>query len=164
MIPFLHAGGHLHYAKFAHIYLQQMLKLEEVMTPSEYKDFVTQGYFTVRRSKKFWSGVWTDMTIEQVLMRTMKTAGGLTHGRVITESVVSRWVTAMPATSHIIDAVESFCGIFSETSEQHVELRCSRQSRDKQDVEKMVLWLRSHNLFESRPDLSSRVSILWYVC
>lgn len=72
-------------------------------------------------------GVWTDMTIEQVLMRMMKTTRGLTYDRGITEAVIyiyiyTRWVTATPTTSHIIDTVESFSGIFSEISEQHAEL------------------------------------------
>ena len=41
------------------------------------------------------------MTIEPVLMRAIKTSGGLTRGRVITESVVSRWVLGMPGCSEI---------------------------------------------------------------
>lgn len=47
----------------------------------EYEKFTEKSYFTVRRSDKFWCGVWTDMCIEQVLMRSMKIKGGLTHGR-----------------------------------------------------------------------------------
>ena len=48
--------------------------------------FVEYGYFTIRRTDKLWSGVWSDMTIEQVLMRVMKASGGLTGGWGISES------------------------------------------------------------------------------
>lgn len=89
IIPYFHSAGHFNYAKYAHIYLQQMMKLETVMSPAEYHQFVNKGYFTVRRSEKFWSGIWTDMTIEQVLMRNMKTAGGLSRGRGLTDNVIA---------------------------------------------------------------------------
>jgi len=60
------------------------------MNAEEYSKFVTKGYFTIRRTDKTWSGLWTDMTIEQTLMRTMKTVGGLTHGRGMTYSVKTK--------------------------------------------------------------------------
>ena len=123
MIPYLHGTGHLHYAKSSQVYLQQMIKLERDMTPEEFNKFATKGFFTIRRSDKFWSGIWTDMTIEQVVMRAIKTNGGLTRGRGIAPSVLAKWVHAMPATSKVIRAVESFTGIKTVTSEQHTDLR-----------------------------------------
>ncbi|GBP62150.1 hypothetical protein EVAR_40600_1 [Eumeta japonica] len=81
MLPYFHASGHFLYAKSAHLYLQDMRKLKDIINDDyEFTQF-TEGFFTIRRTHKFWSGVWTDMTIEQVLMRSMKTQGGLTHGR-----------------------------------------------------------------------------------
>lgn len=94
-----------------------------------------------------------DMTIEQVLMRTMKTAGGLTHGRGMTENVVARWVSAMPTSAQVVDAVENFSGAFSRTSEQHVELRESRKVRDHKDLLEMMAWLHSHNPFKTSSNL-----------
>ena len=66
MLPYFHAAGHFNYAKSAHMYLQQMIKLENLLLASQYKRFVTDGGFTVRRSDKYLCGVWSDMTIEQV--------------------------------------------------------------------------------------------------
>ncbi|CAG9769581.1 unnamed protein product [Ceutorhynchus assimilis] len=45
------------------------------------------------------------------------------------------------------NATDMFCGVSAETSNQHVELRESRQMRDKADVSKMVNWLQSHHPF-----------------
>ena len=87
MIPYLHSAGHLHYARSAQVYLQEMLNLVNIMAPDEYDMFTSRGFFTVRRSDKYWCGIWTDMTIEQVLMRSLKTSGGLTCGRGISPSL-----------------------------------------------------------------------------
>ena len=79
MLPFFHASGHFLYAKSCHLYLQDMLNLKSKMDPTDYEKFVTYGYFTIRRSEKFWSGIWSDMSIEQTLMRTMKCTSGLPY-------------------------------------------------------------------------------------
>ena len=81
MIPYLHAAGHLNYARSGQVYLQDMLNLANSMAPDEKNRFTSRGFFTVRRSDKYWCDIWTDMTIEQVLMRSLKTTVGLTRGR-----------------------------------------------------------------------------------
>lgn len=63
MLPIFHAAGHFNYCKGAQIYLQGMLNLENVMDASEFTTFTEKGLFTVRRTDKAWSGIWTDMTI-----------------------------------------------------------------------------------------------------
>ena len=64
MIPHFHAAGHLPYAKSARLYLQQMNSIQQVMPPEEYTLFSSKGYFTLRRVNKFWSGNFSDQTIE----------------------------------------------------------------------------------------------------
>ena len=51
--------------------------------PSIYHHFI-QGLHVVR-SNRFWAGLSTDQVIEQVLMGTLKTRGGLTRGKGMTE-------------------------------------------------------------------------------
>ena len=155
MLPYFHASAHLAYAKCAHLYLQQMSTLEDKMLPNEFEAFTSKGYFTVRRTDKMWPGVWTDMTIEQVLMRAMKTSGGLTRGRGMTESVVSRWVLGMPGCTEITQHFEAFCGVIFTTSEQHVELGMSRQVRDNKDVDTLLQWLMVHSPMTSSKELIS---------
>lgn len=64
MLPVFHAAGHFNYIKGAQIYLQDMQKLGNVMDPDEYLKFTDNGLFTIRRTDKPWSGIWSDMTIE----------------------------------------------------------------------------------------------------
>ena len=76
MLPYLAASGHNHYTKSAWVYLQRMSQLEE-QHPDIYQQF-QEGLHVVRRSDRLWAGLSTDLLIEQVLMRSMKTSGGLT--------------------------------------------------------------------------------------
>lgn len=137
MLPYFHASGPNSYSKSAHLYLQDTRTLQEEMSEYEYKLFVAQGYFTIRRSHKFWSGVWSDMTIEQVLMRTMKSRGGLTHGRGFPDSVLIKFVATMIFLVSVCNQVENFCYIHSATSEQHVDARESRIDRYVADIQKL---------------------------
>ena len=75
MLPFLAASGHNNYTKSLWIYLQQMSSLRDDC-PVVYDHF-QKGFHVVRRSERFWGGLSTDLIIEQVLMRSMKTSGGL---------------------------------------------------------------------------------------
>ena len=43
------------------------------------------GFHAVRRINRLWAGLSTDLVMEQVLMRSLKTSGGLTRGRGMTE-------------------------------------------------------------------------------
>ena len=72
MLPIFYATGHVQYAKSCQLYLQDMDSLPCNMPHSELKKFTADGYFTIRRSEKFWCGVWSDMTIEQTSMKNMK--------------------------------------------------------------------------------------------
>lgn len=116
MLPLLHATGHLHYARSAHLYVQLMENLSSSMPKHEFDKFTAAGYFTIRRGHSFWSGTWSDMIIEQELMRTLKVKGGVTQGRGMTESVLSQWILSAPGCLKLCDALESLCGISSTSS------------------------------------------------
>ena len=60
----LQQNGHNLYAKSAHLYLQDMREIKNKMNTFEYEKFANDGFFTIRRSDIFWSGIWSDMTIE----------------------------------------------------------------------------------------------------
>lgn len=58
--------------------MQQMWTLEKIVPREEFNKFVKRGYFTFGRIKRFWSGIWMDMTLEQLLLYTIKITVGLT--------------------------------------------------------------------------------------
>lgn len=153
MIPHFHAAGHLPYAKSGRLYLQQMNSIAQVMPPEEYTLFSAKGYFTIRRANEFWSGNFSDQTIEQFLMRMLKTSGGMTHGRGITDSTLTKWVHALPHCVPLCDALEKFTGVHTATSEQHKDLRSSTQATDKKDYDVFLQWLQAQE--------TGNCSIVW---
>ena len=91
-------------------------------------------------------------------MRLLKTSGGMTHGRGITDSSLMKWVHASPHTIPICDALEKFTGTHATTSDQHKDLRVSNAARDSQDCEVFQNLLRDHSPF-AHSDRDSLVSV-----
>ena len=54
------------------MYLQMMLELPEDH-PWLYDQLAVKKLFTVRRSDGKWAGLWTDLSIEQILMKFLTT-------------------------------------------------------------------------------------------
>ena len=111
------ATCHIHYAKSARLYVQEMRKLPS--THSWLHQKFVEGHHTVRGSERLWAGLWTDIVIEQVLMRSLKSRGGLTRGRGMTEIVRQQWVYSMHTCAAIHDAMTSLTGKHHTTSHQH---------------------------------------------
>ncbi len=59
--------------------------------PDVYRKFAA-GFHAIRSSDCLWAGLSTDLIIEQVLMRSLKTNGGLTRGRGMAEQQHVTWL------------------------------------------------------------------------
>lgn len=154
MLPYFHASGHFLYAKSAHLYLQDMSRLREKMPAEEFHKFTDQGYFTIRRTNKFWSGIMSDQTIEQTLNRESKVSGGL-FKRGVNDNVAARWTMSSVHMQNICEQIEDFCDIHSGTTEQHVDYRPTRVCRDNFDTEKLDQWFDEHDPFPVDSELMS---------
>ena len=155
MLNLFAATGHTNYAKSARLYLQMMRDL-----PSDYPDihkkFTDDQCHTVRKSDRFWAGLWTDLVIEQSMMRVLKSRGGLTRGHVMTDSVITTWIHSMHACASIHNVLTELTHNQHKTSEQHVDLGASRLQRDKADLAKLKDWLARISPFnEEEPFLKS---------
>ena len=84
----------------------------------------------------FGPDLWTDLIIEQVMMRSLKSRCGLTRARGINETVRTMWICSFHRCASIHEAMTNLTGIKYRTSEQHVELGASRQLRDAADLKK----------------------------
>ena len=125
MLNLFASTGHFNYAKSARMYLQLMLEL-----PAGhlwlYEQFTKHCYHTVRRSDRYWAGLLTDLTIEQLMMHSIKSRGGLTRGRGITETVRLLCVYSMHTCAEVQKAMTDITGLVHRTSDQHVELGNTR--------------------------------------
>ena len=148
------ATGHFNYAKSARMYLQQMLKRPE-KHPEVHTMLKENGYNLVRRSGKYWAGLWSDLIVEQVMMRSVKSRRGLTRGRDFTESTRHQWVHVAHQCAAIHEAMTSLTRSTLVNSKQHVEVDVSRKNRDVSDLSKIQAWFREHNPFEGGPELRS---------
>ena len=86
-------------------------------------------------------------------MRMLKTSGGMTHGRRITDITLAKWVHALPCCVPVCDALEKFTSMHTETSEQHIDLRSSTQAKYNRDHGVFTKWLQVHQPFAGyQPD------------
>ena len=114
-----------------------------------FKQFSDHGFHCVRRTDKFGAGLWTDLVIEQTMMRSIKSLGGLTRGRGMNESVRNLWVATLHSCGEIEQTMRTVTETNRQTSEQHVELGVSRSRRDHADLMKVYEWLQQFNPFDT---------------
>ena len=75
-------------------------------------------------------------------MRMLKALSGLAHGRGITDSTQTKSVHVMPRCIPICSYLESFCGVHTQISDQHNDLRACSASQDVKDLH-ITSWLAS---------------------
>ena len=133
-----------------------MIRLENTH-PDVHSQF-TQGMHVIRRSNRFWAGLSPDLVIEQVLMRSLKTTGGLTRGRSMTETQRLVWCLSRPACEEINSAMQQLTSVPYETSELHKDISQARQTRDTADSEKLMSFIERRSPFEEDPSLRNIIS------
>ena len=67
-------------------------------------------------------------------MRSIKTRGGLTRGRGMTEQQRAVWLQSTPACSQVNHATQQVSGVCYDGSEQHKEVSNSRTNKDYEDA------------------------------
>ena len=100
--------------------------------------YFKSGGFVVRRSERHWAGLACDLTIEQVLMRPLKTTGGLPKGTGLSDVQRSIWHLSKPVCSNYSLQMEENIGILHSTSEQHKSIGKIRLKRDIEDTVKII--------------------------
>ncbi|KAJ8882100.1 hypothetical protein PR048_018588 [Dryococelus australis] len=74
-------SGHNNYATYARVYIQDMRELEKKY-PQVHEMFT-------KRHDRMLGVIWTDMFIEQTLMKSTKGRSGITHGEGMTGEPMS---------------------------------------------------------------------------
>ena len=144
LLPFVSAAGHIQYAKAIRIYLKDCDNICDCL-----KKAFEKGYFTIRRNPNLpnWCGSFTDVTIEQTLMRSGKTAGGMI-GFTNKESAKAKWLLSHHIVSSYTDSLRTLTNVQTGTSsEQHRELNLSRIKKDQEHFEKLSNFFTEYNPF-----------------
>ena len=94
-LPIFAAAGHGQYAKGGRLYLE-MMDRHALLNKPLIDIFKFHGLHTVRYSEHQWCGVWTDLSIEQKLMRAVKSSGGLIGGKLRNQKSAHKvWVSTL---------------------------------------------------------------------
>ena len=109
-----------------------------------------------RQSDRDCAGVWIGLTIGQTMMRALKTSGGLTRGRAVTESIHKMRIYTMHSCAEIRTAMNQFtkshCVLVSNTK----VMGQTKIETDYSDLTTIVHWFRVHNPFnENQTKLNS---------
>ncbi|XP_064094950.1 uncharacterized protein LOC135207244 [Macrobrachium nipponense] len=139
-LPVFASAGYYSYLKSAHFYVQEMEQLEHTH-PDMFQKF-SNGLHVIRRSDQYWAGLSSDLAIEQTLMRSLKSSGGLTWGSGMTEEQRSLWTMSAPNTAEYNKAMQELNDLSYTTSDQHKDLTKARM-RDASDLQKLKTKLLS---------------------
>ena len=145
MLNLFAATGHSNYAKCTRLYLQEMYDLPE-QHPWLHEQFM-KGFHTISRSHQNWTSIWTDLAIEQTLMRAVKSRGGLTQGRNFTENVFLLWARSLNSSARVCNALTELTETHNESNDPHKERGFTRRQRDFHDCNKFYVWLKARNPF-----------------
>lgn len=155
------AAGHHQYAKGARMYVQTMKEFE---TDPDFKDtlqnYSDNGDHVVRYSDQEWSGTWTDMSIEQKLMKPSKSLGGMDRGRMKnSESGHRVWLETLNHMTSINLLMEEHADEdSSQQSDIHKDLGPTRMQRDAEAVAHIGTWFDSRKPFDQDRDRALLVS------
>ena len=157
MLPYFAACGHHLYLKSARLYLQQMLELND--THPEIAHAFAAGYHVMRRSDRMWAGLSSDLMIEQVLMRSLKTSGGLTRGKGFEDYQRSLWLLSSPVCGEVSALMKDLQCLNEPENTKHKESTAARQNKDHNDTRLFVNFLYTRNPFDTaRTNLVSIVT------
>ena len=116
MLPYFAPSGHYHHQKSVYLYLQTMSQIH-VTHPGLHKHFMNELH-VICSSDHFWAGLSPNLVIEQVLNRSLKTSGGLTRGRGMSERLPAIWLLSMLVTAELNRAMQYLTGAKYQKSDQ----------------------------------------------
>ena len=145
MLNLFAGSGHPNYAKNARLYVQQIMSLSE-KHPWLHEQVENEKH-AVRRSQRYWEGVWSDLVLEQILMRPVKSTGGLTRGRGMQEVTRYLWASSLSHLASINNAMELLAGSSFKRSKEHIDLGPSRLTQDCNEWKRFKDWLTARNPF-----------------
>ena len=121
---------------------------------------------TVRYNEHEWSGVWTDLSIEQRLMKAAKSSGGLPGGRMRThESAHKLWTGTLNQMALINESVDEAIAVLSNkitttkaSSAKHSDLSKSSVQKNIAAFTKLLCWFKNTAAFDESEDKTKILS------
>lgn len=102
------------------------------------KIYFKNQWFGIKSSGKSWSAIWSDITIEQTLVRYLNSTGRLSYGRGISDTTLNKWIATIPTVTTVTHQVEQFCVVSLTTSDQHFDARDARVQHGNADLQNLI--------------------------
>ncbi|KAF3835714.1 hypothetical protein F7725_028272 [Dissostichus mawsoni] len=131
--------------------LQGIINMPRVHGCTEtFESFTAHGNHVVRYSSHDWSGTWCDICIEQTLMKSAKSEGGLSKGRMRhSDSGHKCWVLTLNHFSN--ESVKKHAPL-------HRDLGKTQMKRDAEAIDLALQWFEENNPFDPDRDKELLVS------
>ena len=134
--------------------------MKQLQTTPRFKEiferFTVYGNHVVRYSCHDWSGTWTDICIEQKLMKAAKSEGGLSRGRMRnSDSGQKCWVQTL---NHFSDVNQRMEESVKKHGPLHTDLTKTRMKRDAEAIGLVLKWFEQNNPFDHDRDNKLLVS------
>ena len=154
MQPYLAAAGHQQYAKAISLFPVEMMRMKKEEPENWTKLAKTH---VIRCSYSHWSGIATDLIIEQVLMCSLKSIGGLSHGWGWSEAQQLSWLLSRPTCAEYNHSLQILTSFSFLSSDQHTPTHSwstgACMTRDKQDVDNLTTFFTTYDPFSPDPTL-----------
>ena len=112
-----------------------------------------KGHHTVRYSSRNCRGTGSDMSIEESVMREVKTSGGIGHGALCYEDALGSWFLFI---EHASKVSEDYAGSIrrqtGSSSYKHPDIAIAAKTRNSLAVETIIDFLEENNPFDSDID------------
>ena len=144
MLPYLAVTGHDKHTAAIGKYLQGIKNL----CPCLEKKYRERSFTIFRNDKLYWSGCFSDQVIEQALMRSGRSQGGLinfTHN----DSARTKWLLLSHIVANYTETLRDLTGITTGTwSEQHPDVQDSRRKENSRYLRNFIDFVDIHNPFK----------------
>ena len=127
------------------LYVQEILTLSNEK-PCLYQQFI-DGKHRVRCSTRYGSGLWSELVIEQTLMRSLNSSRSLTRSRGFEDNVRHLWVKSVRYTSAVHESMISLSGVHTGSSDQNKEMGFAKWICDFEDCNKIYNRFVTRNPF-----------------
>ena len=121
-----------------------MIDLEKDF-PWLYQQFREKEFHYVRRTDTFLSGFWADLTIDQIMMHSIKRLGGFARKSEMDESTRNILINTLYQCAAIEQSMQKITKTVHQTSEKQVESGKSKGVKDNADPQKLYSWLKQFN-------------------
>ena len=160
MLPYFITAGHHQYAKRTRMSLQ-LFDAWSQQCPELMDEVFRKDHHTVRISSRNWTGTRSDRSIEESVMREVKTSGGIGHGALCHEDALGSWFLFIEHTSKVSeDYAGSIRRQTDSTSYKHPDTAIVTMTRNPLAVETIIDFLEENSPFDLNIDKCDLISLV----